>query len=68
MAQKRSAVARIRRMVVENLFPPIVDRATWDRAQAARSVRTETKSRGGKKTGRCLHSGVLRCACCGSLF
>ncbi len=55
-------------IVLENTVPAIVDRATWDRAQAAASRRAEHATGTGKQTNRWLLSGVMRCATCKQRF
>ncbi|MBX3387410.1 MAG: recombinase family protein [Phycisphaeraceae bacterium] len=55
-------------IVRENAVPPIVDRAIWDKAQAAAMDRASKCSGAGKQEGRWLLSGVMRCACCGQPY
>lgn len=68
---KSGRVERIARddwIVIEGAVPAIVDRATWDRAQAAAAVRAECRHGTGRQSGRWLLSGVMRCSCCGQRF
>ncbi|MCC6678645.1 MAG: recombinase family protein [Phycisphaerales bacterium] len=55
-------------IVIEDAVPAIVDRVTWDRAQAAAAARSDCKNGRGKQTNRWLLSGVMRCGCCGQPF
>lgn len=52
-------------IVIEGAVPMIVDRETWDRAQAMATKRSLAKGGAGKQTRRWLLSGLMRCACCG---
>ena len=52
---------------VEIACPPIVDRATWDRAQNLLTKKTVTASRGNTKTDYLLQ-GIVSCEGCGRIL
>ena len=52
-------------IVIEGAAPAIVDRETWERAQAMAAKRARCKGGCGKQTNRWLFSGVVRCGDCG---
>ena len=55
-------------IVRDNAVPPIVDRATWERAQAAVAGRADCRGGKGRQAERWLLSGVLKCGACGQPF
>lgn len=54
---------------VEDAFPALVDRATWDRAQRKLANKKRQRTRRGRKDStRYMLTGLVHCGCCGGVM